>query len=304
VSVTALGLILIAALAHASWNLFSKQASAAAGTLFIWLMAAVGTTAYAPVVAASVLFQRPHLTAMNWLFMAGTGVLEAGYFQFLQAGYRAGDLSVVYPVGRGTGAALAALAGIALLAERPGPAGIAGIAAIVAGITLIGLPPRDTAAASSTALASTGLASPGRPRLAAAVGLALATGTFIASYTLWDKYAVATLGTPAVLQGYATFPVMLTAFAPYALRRRAQLAGVWRSYRPQVIGAGLLAPLAYMLVLAALSFTAVSAVAPVREVSVLFGVVLGRRVLGEGGMTRKLVAAAAIVAGIIAIAFG
>ena len=296
-SVTALGLILIAALAHASWNLFGKQASAAAGTLFIWLMAAVGAVAYAPVVAASVLLQRPHLTAMNWLFMAGTGVLEAGYFQFLQAGYRAGDLSVVYPVGRGTGAALAALAGIVLLAERPGPAGIAGIVAIVAGIVLIGLPSRDP-------VAPRGPASTGRPRLAAAVGLALATGTFIASYTLWDKYAVATLGTPAVLQGYATFPVMLAAFAPYALRRRAQLAAVWRSYRPQVIGAGLLAPLAYMLVLAALSFTAVSAVAPVREVSVLFGVVLGRRVLGEGGMARKLVAAAAIVAGIIAIAFG
>jgi drug/metabolite transporter (DMT)-like permease len=230
--------------------------------------------------------------------MAGTGVLEAGYFQFLQAGYRAGDLSVVYPVGRGTGAALAALAGIVLLAERPGPAGIAGIVAIVAGITLIGLPSRDPVPASTAAH------EPARPRLAPAVGLALATGTFIASYTLWDKYAVATLGTPAVLQGYATFPVMLAAFAPYALGRRAQLASVWRSYRPQVTGAGLLAPLAYMLVLAALSFTAVSAVAPVREVSVLFGVVLGRRVLGEGGMARKLVAAAAIVAGILAIAFG
>ncbi|HEU5420078.1 MAG TPA: EamA family transporter [Streptosporangiaceae bacterium] len=299
-SVTALGLILIAALAHASWNLLSKQASAAAGTLYIWLVAAVAAVAYAPVVAGSVLLQHPHLTAMNWLFMAGTGVLEAAYFQFLQAGYRLGDLSVVYPVGRGTGALLAALAGITLLAERPGPAGIAGIVAIVAGITLIGLPAGGRPAAPRAA------AAPGRarPRLAAAVALALATGTFIASYTLWDKYAVATLGTPAVLQGYATFPVMLAAFAPYALRRRAQLAAVWRSYRPQVIGTGLLTPLAYMLVLAALSFTAVSAVAPVREVSVLFGVVLGRRVLGEGGMARKLVAAAAIVAGIISIAFG
>ncbi len=290
-SMTALGLILIAALAHASWNLFSKQASAAAGTLFIWLVAVVATVAYAPVVAASVLIQRPHLTAANWLFMAGTGVLEAGYFQFLQAGYRLGDLSVVYPVGRGTGALLASLAGIVLLSERPGPAGIAGIAAIVAGITLIGLPSRRARRREPAAALT-------------AVALALATGTFIASYTLWDKYAVATLGTPAVLQGYATFPVMLTAFAPYVLRRRAELAGVWRSFRLQVAGAGLLAPLAYMLVLAALSFTAVSAVAPVREVSVLFGVILGRRVLGEGGLARKLVAAAAIVAGIIAIAFG
>jgi drug/metabolite transporter (DMT)-like permease len=59
-----------------------------------------------------------------------------------------------------------------------------------------------------------------------------------------------------------------------------------------------------MLVLAALSFTAVSVVAPAREVSVLFGVLLGRRMLGEGGLPRKLAAAAAIVAGIVAVAVG
>jgi drug/metabolite transporter (DMT)-like permease len=132
----------------------------------------------------------------------------------------------------------------------------------------------------------------------------VATGAFIASYTLWDKYAVATLKTPAVLQGYATFPVMLLGFAPLVLRDLPGLARVWKSFRPQVIGAGLLAPLAYMLVLAALSFTAVSAVAPAREVSVLFGVILGRRLLGEGGLPRKLAAAVAIAAGIVAVAAG
>jgi drug/metabolite transporter (DMT)-like permease len=292
VSVTALALIVVAALAHASWNLFSKQASAAGGTVFIWLVAVVATVAFAPVVAGSVLLQRPHLAAGNWLFMAGTGMLETGYFQFLQSGYRKGDLSLVYPIGRGTGALLAALAGIVLLGERPGPVAIAGILAIVTGITVIGLPPRSAAAAAAA------------PARLQAIRLALATGTFIASYTLWDKYAVATLHTPAVLQGYATFPVMLAAFAPYVLRHRERPIQVWRSFRLQVIGAGLLAPLAYMLVLAALSFTAVSAVAPVREVSVLFGVVLGGRVLGEAGLARKLAAAAAIVAGIIAIALG
>jgi drug/metabolite transporter (DMT)-like permease len=289
VSVTALALIFVAALAHASWNLLSKQASAAGGTVFIWLVAVVATVAFAPVVAGSVLLQRPDLTALNWLFMAGTGVLETGYFLFLQGGYRKGDLSLVYPVGRGTGALLAALAGIVLLGERPGPVAIAGILAIVTGITVTGLPPRSAAVA---------------PARLQAIGLALATGTFIASYTLWDAYAVATLKTPAVLQGYATFPVMLAAFAPHVLRHRERPGQVWRSFRLQVTGTGLLTPLAYMLVLAALSFTAVSAVAPVREVSVLFGVVLGGRVLGEAGLARKLVAAAAIVAGIIAIAVG
>jgi uncharacterized membrane protein len=93
-------------------------------------------------------------------------------------------------------------------------------------------------------------------------------------------------------------------FTPFVLRDRATLAKVWHSFRPQVLGAAVLSPVAYMLVLLALTFTAVSAVAPAREVSVLFGVLLGGGLLGEGSLTRRLVAAAAIVAGIIAIAIG
>jgi len=69
-----------------------------------------------------------------------------------------------------------------------------------------------------------------------------------------------------------------------------------------VLGAALLAPLAYILVLVAMTFTSVAAVAPAREVSVLFGVILGRRLLGEGGLARRLTGAAAIVAGIVAVA--
>ena len=97
---------------------------------------------------------------------------------------------------------------------------------------------------------------------------------------------------------------MAAVFTPVVLRDRQRLARVWQSFRPQVLGAALLSPLAYILVLIALSFTAVSAVAPAREVSVLFGVLLGRRLLGEGALARRLAAAAAIVAGIIAVAVG
>ena len=137
-----------------------------------------------------------------------------------------------------------------------------------------------------------------------AAGLALCTGVFIAGYTIWDKYAVTTLRTPPLLQGYAAFPFMLAAFMPLVLRDTARLRQVAGDYWRQVLAAGLLAPLAYCLVLIALSFTAVSSIAPAREVSILFGVLLGRRLLGEGGAGRRLAAAAAIVAGIVAVAFG
>jgi drug/metabolite transporter (DMT)-like permease len=305
VSATALALILVAAVAHATWNLFSKQASAAGASSFVWLMALAATGLYAPVVAVSVLLSPPRLTLLDWLFMAGTGLLQVGYFLFLQAGYRLGDLSLVYPLGRGSGALLAALAGIALLGERPGPAGITGIVLVVLGVLVLGAPGRD---GDSPAPPRPGTparpAAPARPRFSRAIVFALVTGTFIASYTLWDKYAVSTLKVPPLIQGYASLPVMALVLGPSALRQRSRTMRVWHGYRHQVTGAAVLSPLAYILVLIAMSFTAVSAVAPAREVSVLAGVLLGRRLLGEGGLARRLTAAAAIAAGIICIAVG
>ncbi len=300
-SATALALILIAALAHATWNLLSKQASAAGASSFVWLMSLAATGLYAPVVAVSVLLSPPRLTPLAWVFMIGTGLLQAGYFVFLQTGYRLGDLSLVYPLGRGSGALLAALAGITLLGEQPGPAGITGIGLVVLGLLVLG----------TTGRGAPGTGPPARrsplsraPEVSRAIAFALVTGTFIASYTIWDKYAVSTLAVPPLLQGYASLPVMAAVLAPSALRQRDRTARVWRRYRRQVTGAAVLSPLAYILVLVAMSFTAVSAVAPAREVSVLIGVILGRRLLGEGSLARRLTAAGVIVTGIVCIAMG
>ncbi|MGN6678269.1 MAG: EamA family transporter, partial [Streptosporangiaceae bacterium] len=256
-SPAAIALVLAAAVAHASWNLFGKQAAETGAAFFVWLLAVSAGIIYLPVVIVTVIITRPHLSGLNWLFLAGTGLLHGGYFLFLQLGYRIGDLSLAYPIGRGTGALLAAVAGIVLLGERPTLIGYAGILAIVTGVVVIGLPERAITSAA-----------------AGAIGFALVTGLFIGIYTIWDKYAVATLHTGPVLQGYAGFPLMAAVFTPFVLRDRATLAKVWHSFRPQVLGAAVLSPLAYMLVLLALSFTAVSAVAPAREVSVLFGVLL------------------------------
>jgi drug/metabolite transporter (DMT)-like permease len=257
---------------------------------FVWLMSAAAAAIYAPVVAVSLVASPPHLTARSWLFLAGTAVLQTGYFLFLLRAYRVGDLSGVYPIGRGSGALLAALAGIVLLGERPGPAGLAGIGLLVAGVIVLGLPART-----------------GQAVAPAAIVLALVTGVFIAAYTLWDKVAVTSVGNPPLLQGYASLAGMALALAPFALAgtgRTRRTWRTWRTYRGQILGAALLAPLAYILVLIAMTFTSVAAVAPAREVSVLFGVILGRRLLGEGGLARRLTGAAAIVAGIIAITLG
>lgn len=250
-------------------------------------MSAAATVIYAPVVAVSVAVNPPHLTARSWVFLAGTAVLQTGYFLFLLRSYRVGDLSAVYPVGRGTGALLTAVGGVVILGERPGPTALAGIGLLVAGVIVVGLPSRT-----------------GHAPAPVAIVLALATGIFIAAYTLWDKVAVTSVGNPPLLQSYAPFAGMAMALLPFALADPGHTLRTWRAYRRQVLGAGLLSPLAYILVLAAMTFTAVAAVAPAREVSVLFGVVMGRRLLDEGGLVRRLVGAGAIVAGIIAVTLG
>jgi drug/metabolite transporter (DMT)-like permease len=257
-------------------------------------MSAAGAAIYAPVVAVSLAVAPPHLTARSWMFLAGTAVLQTGYFLFLQRAYRVGDLSAVYPIGRGTGALLAALAGVVLLGERPGTVGLAGIGLLVVGVIVVGLPGRAGGEPGSAA----GALAP------TAVLFALGTGVFIAAYTVWDKVAVTSVGNPPLLQDYASLVGMAAALAPFALADTGRTARMWRRYRRQVLGAAVLAPLAYVLVLIALSFSSVAAVAPAREVSVLFGVMLGRRLLGEGGLARRFAGAAAIVAGIIAVAVG
>jgi drug/metabolite transporter (DMT)-like permease len=314
VSPTAIALILVAAVAHASWNLFSKQASAAGAVCFIWLFFTLGAILYAPVTAVVLIVVHPRLSGLPTVFLIGTAVIHIGYALLLQNGYRLGDLSVVYPIGRGSGALLAALAGIVLLGERPGPVAVTGIVLIVAGVIVIGLPGRNPRPATrpapvvrpDQAARPVQAARPGqaarRPPVAMGVMFALLTGITIAAYTLWDKYAVGPLHVPPVVEDWAATLGVALALAPIALRDRPKLALVWRDYRPQVLGAAVLSPLAYILVLTALRFTAVDVVAPSREVSVLFGVLLGRRLLGEGSVGRRLAAAAAIVAGIIAVA--
>jgi drug/metabolite transporter (DMT)-like permease len=285
-SPAAMLLVAIAAVAHASWNLFSKQAAAAGTIAFVWMITALGTLLFTPVLAIDLAVSHPHLRALAWVFLAGTALLHIGYFLALQHGYASGDLSLVYPLARGSGLLLSSFAAIALYGEHPGPAGITGILLISGGVIVLSLP--DGAAL----------------RGLAGLAYGLTTGVFIACYTLWDKYAVASLHVPPLLEEVSAGAGVALVLAPFAMRDTARLRLLWNDYRAQVLGAAVLSPLAYILVLTALVFSPVSSIAPAREVSVLVGVMLGRRLLGEQNLGKRLAAAAAIAAGVAAIVAG
>ncbi len=281
----ALALVLAAAFVHATWNLLAKRAGDG-GPTFVWLFNTLSFIIYAPFAVAVVVLQRPHLGPVELVFMLGSGVLHLGYFLLLQRGYGVGDLSLVYPLARGTGPLIATAAAIAFFGERPTLLALSGVVLITGGVFLL--------AGQPGAIKGSGLG----------VAYGLLTGASIAAYTLWDKHAVSALLIPPLLQTWSAMLVSVASLAPLALRRREKVAAVWREYRFEVLGVAVLTPLSYILVLTALISAPVSYVAPAREVSILIGTAMGARLLAEGDARRRLFAAGAVVLGVVALALG
>jgi drug/metabolite transporter (DMT)-like permease len=279
-----LSLILISAVLHATWNLLAKRANG--GASLIWLYDTCSVLLYAPVVLIFWLLAHPQLSLMRILFILASSVLQMAYFLLLQRGYRVGDLSVVYPIARGTGPLLSTIIAILIFHERPSLLALLGTVLVVAGVFIIASG-KDTfkKKGASTAFMYGAL-----------------VGVSIAAYTLWDKQAVSTVLVPPLLLYYGTTVIRMLVLAPFALTHRDEVSMHWHEHRLEVFGVAVLNPLSYIIILTALVFSPVSYVAPTREVGVLFGILLGARLLSEGEVKRRLFAATIIVIGIIALA--
>ena len=282
----ALILILTAAVIHATWNLLNKQASG--HPTFTWLVALLSAAFYAPATITIIEIWQLKIGFVEVGMMAGSAALHTAYFVLLHQGYRAGDLSLVYPLARGTGPLLASVAAIIFLGERPSLLAMAGVLLIIGGVFVL----------------TGNLAKLSQDDNRLAVGYALITGLFIAAYTLWDKQAVSRFAiAPIVLDWGANVgrSILLT---PYALKFSDEAVNEWREHKWEAIGIAILIPLSYILVLTAMQFTPVSYVAPAREISILIGTAMGARLLAEGDAPRRLGAAGAMVLGVVALALG
>ena len=189
---------------------------------------------------------------------------------------------------RGTGPLLSSLTAILLLGERPSALAISGGLFIVLGVVAL-------------------TSGPARLRTSdarSAMSYALLTGTFIAGYTLWDKQAVSVFLISPLLLDWGANVGRTLLLTPVAALRWEEVRVEWNTHRFEVLGVAALAPLSYIFVLTALSFTPVSYVAPAREISILIGAVMGTRLLGEGDAPRRLAGAGAMVLGVVALALG
>ena len=284
-SSTALALVLVAAILHATWNLAIKGVTEDRVT-FIWLYIVTTVVFWVPVAVVWLVAtgERPQ---WGWLVGAAvTGILHVAYQLVLQRGYAEGDLNLVYPVARGSGPLLTFVVAVVVLGQRPGTVAAVGVLAVVAGVLLIALPA-------------------GQVGVHTGVLWGILTGATIASYTLWDNYSVNHLEVPPlpyfVLGTVLQLP-WLTGLM--VARRQTPIREVWRATRGPALVVGLLSPLAYILVLRALQLAPVSLVAPARETSIVIGALFGWLVLKEPRPARRLVGAAVVLVGIGLIAVG
>ena len=275
-------LVLAAAACHTTWNLIFKSQADRAGVSLGALI--VGVVILSPCL---IVYPVREIPLEAWALILLSGVFETAYVVGLTAAYQAGDLSLVYPIARGTPAIIVLPLSIALLGEPVTALGVLGIALVVVGIFGAHLPPPRAAGDPAAA--------PAR-----AIVLALLTGLTISGYSLVNKLGVMIVPVPL----YATLVFAVDAML-LALVLRARGTLDWPFARTRwkpAVAIGVLMIGAYLGVLGAMALAPLAYVVAAREVSIVITTVAGVLLLGERASWRRLPGAALIFAGLVAIA--
>ena len=223
----------------------------------------------------------------QWLgFALVSGALQIAYFLLVQKAYSVGDVSLIYPVARGSGPLVAVVLAVLVLGERPTTLGLVGAAVVIVGVLVTGLAGMNS----------------GTPLNMSGIFLGLAVGCLIAVYTLWDGAAVTVGGMPPVGLYWGSLVFQVALLAPGVLGRRTELRATARTQWKAILTVGVLSPLAYILVLTAMQLAPISSIAPAREVSVVLVGIAGWLFLGEPHPAQRLVGAGIVLAGIGLIA--
>lgn len=284
--ITALVLIIIAAFAHSTWNLLAKRAADCRHLM--WFASIGGSTLLFPAAVWVLRDEWPKLGPKAAVFLLATGVVHVLYFEALQRGYRVGDLSVVYPLARGTGPLFSFCGAILVLHERPTALAIGGALLVVCGILLIS----GGARIFSGRVGSAGLF------------WGTMTGLTIACYTVVDGYSVKVLLLSPILVDFAENLFRSLVFSYRGWRERAalpaELARCWK----ETLGITVLMPLGYILVLFAMRIAPVSHIAPAREMSMMIGAYFGTKLLHEGNAKQRIFASLLIASGVAGLVLG
>ncbi|HEY0858818.1 MAG TPA: EamA family transporter [Albitalea sp.] len=289
----ALTLVLAAAACHALWNLVAKQAGG--GNHFVLMGSLLVSLLWLPIVVWVGVAEVARWGLVEWAVLAASAVVHILYFRTLLHGYAVSDLTVVYPVARGSGPLLSSAGAVIVLHETMSLVSAAGALAVVGGVFLIAGGPGLWRQAHDPAQ---------RERVRRGVWWGALTGMFIAGYTLIDGYAVKLLLISPILVDYVGNVLRVPVMLPFALRDPRGFMQAWRTQWRAALVVATLGPLSYIMVLYAMRMAPLSHVAPAREVSMLFAALLGGTLLGEGDRWLRLLGAASIAAGVAGLALG
>ncbi|MPM49879.1 hypothetical protein SDC9_96613 [bioreactor metagenome] len=293
-SVTAFGLIILAGLIHAGWNIVAKRAGG--DSRFAFFTSILNMLVWAPLGWWLGRDAVPLWGVREWSAVALSGVLHVLYFVVLLRGYRKADLTVVYPLARGTGPLLSSMVAVLFLGESLSALGALGIAAVVGGVFLI--------AGGVGLVRSAAKEGQVRTRVHKGMFYGVLTGVFIASYTVVDGYAVKVMLLSPILVDYMGNLVRIVLLSPVALRKPRELAALWKLQWKYALAVAVVSPVAYVLVLYAMQHAPMSHVAPAREVSMLFAALIGGHLLKEGDRAARIAGAVLIAVGVTALGLG
>lgn len=290
---TAFALILVGAVIHAGWNIVAKKAQGDTRfTFFSGLLMAVVWTPLAGWIGWDVL---PTWGLTEWALMTASGFVHWVYFVCLLTGYRKSDLTVVYPLARGSAPLLSSTLAVVVFGEQLSALGVTGIAGVVLGVFLIAGGPGLFKAAHDPVQ---------RQRVKAGVFWGCLTGAMIAAYTVMDAYAVKVIAISPILFDYWCNILRLPLAAVSVMQDRTEAWRLWKLQWKYALVVATFSPIAYVCVLYAVRLAPVSHVAPAREVSMLFAALIGGQLLGEGDRGSRILGAGAIALGVMALAWG
>ncbi|MDX1405181.1 MAG: DMT family transporter [Woeseiaceae bacterium] len=269
-------LVLLAALTHAAWNAWLKNTSPD----FIGLAALA--TGWLTTACIALPFVGPP-EPVHWKYLLTTTIVHTIYAALLVSAYRHGELSLVFPIARGSAPLIVALVSPWVLMERLAGFDLLAVVLIASGILIIGL---------------AGAGSNVRDRHA--VLLSLATGATIASYTIIDASGARAGTSPHVYSVWLFVLASIAQIAVSTLVHRSATLALLKPHLVRGITVGILSAVAYGAVLWAMSVAPAALVAAVRETSILFAALIGWLLLGEKVGRFRWIGVVITVAGLIA----
>lgn len=268
------GIVIFSAIAHAVWNALVKSAGDRALT-----MVAIRVAGLALGLATLPFVDWPAPESWKWLGL--TALVQFAYYALLVRSYGVGDMSVVYPLARGLAPVLTTIAAFLVIGETLSAGQAAAVAMISLGIVALSV---------------------GAGASRQAVGLAMATGISVATYSLFAGLGVRTAGTVLGFQACLEIVTGLGMVGYGLLMRRGDVVSYARRHGGIGLFAGAVSVLGFLAYLTAARILPLGPVTALRETSVIFGAVLGTVVLREGFGLRRICASVLVTGGIALLA--